>query len=137
MFSPALIVPLSFNRFPNQLATKVSNNILRNPPFCYFASFFIVSLTPYLSKPDSPRDSIIFIISFISSLKVINVVLPDPSNFLRVAASVVDVAAVNLIGIKIILASSLNTFRIEGNPVFGNGSKSLPRNPPDYLMLCN
>ena len=42
--SPAVIVPLSVNRFPNELAAKVPNNIPRNPPFCSFASLLIVLL---------------------------------------------------------------------------------------------
>ena len=45
--SPALIVPLLANKFPNNLAAKVSNNIPRDSPFCSFPSFLIVSLTPY------------------------------------------------------------------------------------------
>ena len=41
--SPALIVLLPVNRFPNNLAPNIPNNVQRNPPFCYFASFLIVS----------------------------------------------------------------------------------------------
>ena len=71
-------MPLPENRFPNKLAPKVSNNISRSPLFYSFASFLIVSLTPFKNKTDSSRDLTIFIISFISSLEVINMVLPDP-----------------------------------------------------------
>ena len=28
-------------------------------------------------------------------------------------------------------------FPIKSNPVFGNGHKSIPRNPPNYPILCN
>ena len=45
--------------------------------------------------------------------------------------------AVNLNGIKRLLASGLGTFFIKGNPAFSNGPKSLPKNPPDYPILCN
>ena len=45
--SPALITPLPVNRFPNKLASNIPNNIPRIPPFCSFASFWIVSLTLY------------------------------------------------------------------------------------------
>ena len=31
----------------------------------------------------------------------------------------------------------MSTFPIKGNPVFRNGPKSLPKNPPDYTILCN
>ena len=46
-------------------------------------------------------------ILFISSFKIINVVVPDPNIFLWIAASV---AAVNPNGIKRLLANGLNTF---------------------------
>ena len=46
-------------------------------------------------------------ISFISSLKIINVVSPDPNIFLWIAASVADTAPVNPNGIKTFLAHSL------------------------------
>ena len=36
-----------------------------------------------------------------------------------------------------LLANGLIKFPIEGNPVFSNGLESLPKNPPDYLILCN
>ena len=54
--SPALIVPLPVKRFPNKLAPNVPINILRIPPFCSSVSFLIVSLTPFINKPDSLRD---------------------------------------------------------------------------------
>ena len=79
MTSPALIVPLPVNRFPNKLAPNVSNNILRNPPFRSFALFLIVSLTPFINNPDCSRDLTIPMISIISSLESINVVVLDPN----------------------------------------------------------
>ena len=86
------IVFLPANRFPNKLAPNVPNNMLKNSPFCSFASFLIASLTPFIHKPDSSRHLIIFITSFISSLKIINVVVPDPNVFLWITASVADAA---------------------------------------------
>ena len=56
----------------------VPNNIGRNPPLSYFASLLIVSLIPFISKPDSSRDVTIFNMSPISSFEIINVVIPDP-----------------------------------------------------------
>ena len=53
------------------------------------------------------------------------------------AASVADAAAVNPNSIKSLLANGLSTFPIKGNPVFSNGSKGLPKNPPDYPILCS
>ena len=52
-------------------------------------------------------------------------------------ASVPDAAAVNHNGIKMLLANALSTFSIKDNPVFRNGPKSLPKNPPDCSILCN
>ena len=77
---PALIVFLPVNKLPNKLAPKVPNNILRNHLFCSFASFLIILLMPFINNPDS-RDLSIFMILFISSLKIINVVVPDPNIF--------------------------------------------------------
>ena len=70
-------------------------------------------------------------ISFMSSLEIIQVVAPDSNIFLSITASVADAATVNPNGIKAFLANSLSTFPIKGNLVFSNGSKSLPKNPPD------
>ena len=56
---------------------------------------------------------------------------------LWLAGSVAVAAAVNPNGIKTLWANYLSTFFIKGNPVFSNGSKSLPGNPPDWLILCN
>ena len=51
--------------------------------------------------------------------------------------SATDAAAVNLNRIKILLAHGLITFFINGNPVFGNRLRSLPKNPPDCIILDN
>ena len=51
--SLALIAPLPANRFPNKVAARVSINMPKNPTFYYFAAFLIVSLTPFIKKPDS------------------------------------------------------------------------------------
>ena len=67
-------------------------------------------------------------ISFIISLEIIIFVKPDPNICVWITASVA--AAVNPNDIKTLLANSLSTFPIKGNPVFSNGSKSLPKNPP-------
>ena len=54
-----------------------------------------------------------------------------------ISASAADAAAVNLKGIKKLLANGLITFYISGNPVFSNGTSNLPRNPPDCIILDN
>ena len=53
-----------------------------------------------------------------------------------IAASVPDAAAVNRNGIKALLDNGLSTCPIKGKPVFSNGSKSLPKNPPDCLIYA-
>ena len=60
-----------------------------------------------------------------------------PQDFLCIPASAADAAAVNPKGIKMLLANGLITFFINGNPVFSNGPRSLPRNPRDYMILYN
>ena len=39
---PALTIPFPDNKFPNILALNIPNKILKNPPFCYFVSFFVL-----------------------------------------------------------------------------------------------
>ena len=41
-------IPSSVNIVPN-----APNNMLRNPPFCFFASFLHVSLTNLINEPES------------------------------------------------------------------------------------
>ena len=60
---------------------------------------------------------------------------PDRKKFLCIPASDADAAAVNHDGIKTPLANSLITFVINGNPVFGNEPRSLPRNSIDCTIL--
>ena len=109
--SSALIVPLPVKRYPNKLATNIPNSILRNMPCCSFALFLTVSLNLFVNKSNSSRDLTIWDLSFISSFKMINVVLPGPSFFfLWVAASVGNAAAVKPNGIKTLLASGLSIF---------------------------
>ena len=97
-------------------------------------------LVSYFSTSSS--NLTIFIISFISSLEIINVVrfakaertYAKSKHFLM---NVADAAAVNPNGIKTLLTNYLSTFLIKGNPGFSNGPKSLPKNPPDCPILCS
>ena len=74
---PALTIPFPAIMCPNKLAANVSNSILRNPPFCYFASFLIVLLTPSNNSPESSRDLTILKISSISSIEIIGVIVTE------------------------------------------------------------
>ena len=104
---------------------------LGNPIFCYFVSFVIVSITPFVKKPDSSRDIPIFMISFKSSFQNTTVAVPDPMFYLFIylfiiiiiiiiwiAAFVADAVAVNQNDIKTILGNGLSKFTIKGKPFF-------------------
>ena len=75
-------------------------------------------------------------ISFISSLEIINAVLPDPKVFIWIAAPVDDTTAVYLNGIKMPLANGLSTLPIKGILFFSYGPKSVPKNPCDCPIPC-
>ena len=62
-------------------------------------------------------------------------ICPDPKIFLCISASAAGAAAVKPRGIKTLLANDLITFFINANPVFSNGPRSLPRNPPESIIL--
>ena len=80
--------------------------MLRNPFF--FCFVFNNLLKPFINKPDSSRDLIIFMISFISSLQIIRAIVSEPNIFLLIAASVADAAAVSRNGFKKLLANGLD-----------------------------
>ena len=67
----------------------------RNPLLISLALFLFVSLIPCISKPDSLRDLVIFMMTSISSFESINATIPDPKIFIRIAACVADTAVVN------------------------------------------
>ena len=73
----------------------------------------------------------------ISSLEIVNAVVPDPNIFLWIAAFVVGAAAVNLNGIKVLLANGLRTFLIKDHPVSSNSLRNLRKNLLDFVALCN
>ena len=99
---------------------------LKNPPFCSFASFLIVLLTPFINKPDFSRDLTVFII-FIPSFKINHVVMPDTNIFIWIVVPVAAAADVNTSGIKVLLVNNgLSAFSIKGNQVFS-----------DSRILCN
>ena len=76
-------------------------------------------------------------ISFISSLEIINVLKPNLNIVLWIAAFVADAGVVNPIGVKTLLANVLSIFDIKGNLVFSNGPKSLPKTLPCGPIFCN
>ena len=60
----------------------------------------------FINKPDSSIDLTFFMILFISSIEIINVVVPDPNISLGIAVCVADGVAVNPNDIPILKQSS-------------------------------
>ena len=81
--------------------------------------------------------------SFILSFDIISVFAraaeeewrPDPKIFVCIPAFTADAAAVDYKRIKTLLANGLTTFFISGNTVFNNGSRGLPKNSHDCIIL--
>ena len=74
---------------------------------------------------------------FIFSFESIIVVTPNPNFFLWIATSVADAAAININGVKTLLASCLSAFPIKNKWVFSNAHKSLTRDIPNCPILWN
>ena len=74
-------------------------------------------------------------ISSISSFGIISAIIPDSKIFFWIIASVADFAAVNPNGTGTLLANGLSTSFIKAKPVFNNGPRTLPENPPDCTIL--
>ena len=127
---PVLIIPFPVNELPHKLAPKVPKNILKNPPLCSLVSFSIVLITPFNKIPEFSNASIIFIISFISSCSIINLI-PSPLIFFCILPSIADIAAVK--------TSDANTFLANGIATFINGPATLlnnkPKKPPDCIIF--
>ena len=120
----ALTIRLPAKISPNKLAAKIPNNALRNPPFCSFATFLIVLLTPN-NNQESSRDLTIFKTSSISSFDIINVVVPDPKIFLCILASAADAPVVNPNESETFLIISLAKIFKNGKPILVNGLRKL------------
>ena len=56
---------------------------------------------------------------------------PDPKIFLCISTSAADAIFANPNGIKILLVKAFRTFPIKDKPVFSNGPRCPPRNPPN------
>ena len=106
--------------------------------FVLLLHFLIVLLTALINKPDSSRDLITLIKSFISSFEIINaawfarseVCIRNPTwcDFFWITASLAFAAAaatVNSNGINTVLTNGC-TFLIDGKLDFSNGPTSLP-----------
>ena len=99
----------------------------------FFASFLIVSLTPFINKLDSSKGSVLTI-SFTCSHESINVVTPDLNTVFWIAASVADAAVVNPKRTIALLANVVSTFFINGKLTFIKGPRKLS-NPSFWLII--
>ena len=110
------------------------NNIARNLPFCSFASVLIVSVSPFISKPDYSRDWTIFLISSITLFQIISAVNPNPKIVFWRAVSIADATVVNPNNTKRFLANDVSTFFIIGKPTEINDLRKL-RNSRLWLLI--
>ena len=128
---PGLTTPFPAKMFPNRLAPKVPNKILKNPPFCSFVSFLIFLVTPFNKILESSRAWIIFVMPFIYLFEIIKVTVPEPWIFFWISASITEGAAV--------IPNGAKTFYAKGIATLINGPANLlnndPKNPPDWILL--
>ena len=77
-YNPSFILDHLFLDIVQPISTNVPDSIGRNPLFCSFALFLIVSLISFTSNHDFSRNLTIFLISSISSFEIAKAVVPDP-----------------------------------------------------------
>ena len=76
-------------------------------------------------------------ITFISPFEITNVLTPDLNILVLIPTSFADATTVDINSTKTLLPNVLSWFPIKNNPAFSNGPTSLPRNHPDFPILCN
>ena len=69
------------------------------------------------------------------SFDMISVIVPDPNTSWWILTSAPEAIAVNLNGINTLFSNSLSTFFINSRLIFINCPRSLPRNPPECMIL--
>ena len=80
----------------------------------FYFFVLIVSVTPFISKPDFSRASTILMISSIFLFEIIGKVLANPKKKIWVSAFAADATAVNHNRIKMRLANSVSINGING-----------------------
>ena len=100
----------------------------------FYFFVLIVSVTPFISKPDFSRASTILMISSIFLFEIIGKVLANPKKKIWVSAFAADATAVNHNRIKMRLANSVSTFFINGKPTDIHGQRKL-RNSPSLIIF--
>ena len=98
--------------------------ILRDSLLCAFVLFSIVKRSS--NCPEFSRNLIIFMF-FIFLLVLLVLLFQTPRCFMRLLLLIIMVSTY--------LANDWSTFFINGKPTFCNGPGSLPRNPPDCIIL--
>ena len=76
----------------------------------YTCPLLTISQTHFNNEPECSGDLTILIMPSIPSLDIISVAVPEPKICLHIPTSVADAVAVNLNGIKTLLANGLITF---------------------------
>lgn len=107
---------LPANKFIYKLSSNVPISMLKNPSFCYLASFLVVSRKTSTNKPDSSIDLTSFMTSSIFEMKLSMLPSSNLRICLRIPAPAADSAAVDPNGTKIFLVNGLITSFIEGKP---------------------
>ena len=74
-------------------------------------------------------------ITSISSFNINNVPVPKPITFLLITVSTNDSDAASCNGMSKLLASKIITLFIDGDPIFINDPRSLPRKPYDCIIF--
>ena len=104
--SPSQIRALPTNILLNKLAPNLPISIeKKKSSFLFFVSFLIYLITHFIDKPESSINLAFFMILSIPSFYIVNVVVLDPNIFFGISGSASDAVAVNLNGIRILLAN--------------------------------
>ena len=130
MPSPDLITPLPVYRFPNKLAPNVPNKVPRDSPLCSFAFFLNALLPAFINKTDSFIHLKLLIFSYLIQIFLID------ASVAGAAANPNGIKTPSVV-LKIMVLKHLDfsKFFIKGKPVFSNGTKILPKNPPGCPIL--
>ena len=80
--------------FPNRLAPKVPNDMLKNPPFCSFGGFFSCFRDSFQQNIRIFKSLNDFHYVIHSLFEIIEFAVPEPCIFLKFPASIAKAAAV-------------------------------------------
>ena len=108
--SPSRIRALPTNILLNKPAPNLPISIEKKSTFLFFVSFLIYLTTHFIDQPESSINLAFFMILSIPSFYIVNVAVLDPNIFFCISGSASDAVAVNLNGIRILLANGTSNF---------------------------